>query len=65
MKDASNYRQNAEQCRAIARTLSDATQRQQLLSMAEAWDDLAAERESSKHAQQPALVADPDDAKGG
>ena len=64
MKKASEYRQHAEECRALARSMTDAAQRDQLLKMAETWDRLAAEREESQ-ARHPALIADPDDAKGG
>ena len=64
MKKASEYRQHAEECRALARNMTDDAQRDQLVRMAETWDRLAAERED-KPPRQPALVADPDDAKGG
>jgi hypothetical protein len=44
MKKASEYRQHAEECRALARTMQDTEQRNQLLAMAETWDKLAVER---------------------
>jgi hypothetical protein len=62
MKEASEYREHAAECRAIADTL-DGPQREQLLRMAQTWDRLA--QEHSAPASQPPLVADPDDAKGG
>ena len=62
MEEASEYREHAAECRAIADSL-DGPQRQQLLTMAQTWDRLAQER--SAQASQPPLVADPDDAKGG
>jgi hypothetical protein len=45
MKLASEYRQHAQECRALARTAQNEEQRTQLLKMAEAWDNFAAERE--------------------
>jgi hypothetical protein len=46
VKKASNYRENAEQCRKLARSIgATGEQREQLLRMAETWDALAAERE--------------------
>jgi hypothetical protein len=62
MEEASEYREHAAECRAIADTL-DGRQREQLLRMAQTWDRLA--QEHSAPASQPPLVADPDDAKGG
>ena len=41
MKKASEYRQHAEECRALARSMGDAEQRAQLLEMAATWDQLA------------------------
>jgi hypothetical protein len=62
MEEASEYREHAAECRAIADTL-DGPHREQLLRMAQTWDRLA--QEHSAPASQPPLVADPDDAKGG
>ena len=42
MEDARLYRQYAEECKAIARTLPPG-QRERLLEVAEAWDRCAAE----------------------
>jgi hypothetical protein len=44
MKKASEYRQHAEECRALARKLGPSEHRNQLLEMAATWDKLAAER---------------------
>ena len=44
MRKASEYRQHAEECRALAKGLREGEQREQLLNMAETWDKLAAER---------------------
>ena len=44
MKKASEYRQHAEQCRALARTMPAGKHRDQLLEMAATWDNLAIER---------------------
>jgi hypothetical protein len=63
MQEASEYREHAAQCRALADTM-DGPQRDQLLRMAQSWDKLAQEHSASA-SQPPPLVADPDDAKGG
>ena len=44
MKKASEYRQHAEECRALARGMNPGEQQDQLLEMARTWDQLAAER---------------------
>ena len=44
MKKASEYRQHAEECRALAQTMGPGEQRNQLLEMAATWDNLAADR---------------------
>jgi hypothetical protein len=45
MLKATEFRQHAAECRAMARTIHNDDYRQQLLKMAEIWDSLAAERE--------------------
>ena len=44
MKKASEYRQHAEECRALANGMPAGQHRDQLLEMARTWDNLAAER---------------------
>ncbi len=44
MKKASEYRQHAEECRALANQMAAGPQRDQLLEMARTWDKLAEER---------------------
>jgi len=44
MKKASEYRQHAEECRALAQGMDHGEQRNQLLEMATTWDNLAADR---------------------
>ena len=44
MKKASEYRQHAEDCRALAQAMEQGDQRDQLLEMAATWDNLAADR---------------------
>ena len=44
MKKASEYRQHANECRALAQSMEHGEQRSQLLEMAATWDKLAAER---------------------
>lgn len=45
MKKASEYKQHALECRALARTTQIDEHRAQLLKMAETWETLAIERE--------------------
>jgi hypothetical protein len=45
VKKASEYRQHAEECRALSRSSRNDEHRSQLLKMAETWEGLAAERE--------------------
>lgn len=44
MKKASEYRQHAAECRALAQGMDPGEQRNQLLEMAATWDNLAADR---------------------
>jgi hypothetical protein len=44
MKKASEYRQHARECRALAQGMDPGEQRNQLLEMAATWDNLAADR---------------------
>lgn len=44
MKKASEYRQHAKECRALAAALEVGEHRDQLLEMAATWDRLAEER---------------------
>jgi hypothetical protein len=44
MKKASEYREHAEQCRVLAKSMPPGEQRDQLLEMAATWDRLAIER---------------------
>lgn len=44
MKKASEYRRHAQECRALARGMPLGPKRDQLLAMADTWDNLAAER---------------------
>ena len=64
MRKSSEYRKNADECRGLARKMQRADQREQLLRMAETWDQLAADREGliSKH---PDLILDTGDADEG
>lgn len=45
MKKASEYRQHAEECRTLARQMKEGLQREQLLRMAQNWDQMAEDRE--------------------
>ena len=44
MKKASEYRQHAAECRALANAMDQGDQRDQLLEMAATWERLAEER---------------------
>jgi hypothetical protein len=44
MDKASEFRQHAEECRALAEQMEQGEHRAQLLEMAEMWDKLAADR---------------------
>ena len=44
MKNASEYRQHADECRALAMSMEPGEQRNQLLEMAATWDKLATDR---------------------
>lgn len=44
MKKASDYRQHAAECRALAAQMPKREQRDQLLRMAERWEELARDR---------------------
>ena len=44
MKKADDYHQNAQRCRALAAKMEDPEVRDQLLAMANTWDDMAEER---------------------
>jgi hypothetical protein len=45
VKKASEYREHAEECRVLARKAESPDHQQQLLKMAETWEQLAVERE--------------------
>jgi hypothetical protein len=51
VKTASEYRQLADECRTIAKTLPEGGKREQLITIAETWEQLANERESSLSVQ--------------
>lgn len=44
MKKASEYREHARECRALAASMESAEQRAQLIEMAEHWEKLAKDR---------------------
>lgn len=47
MTKVSEYRTHAAECRALAAAMPNEEQREQLLAMAETWDRLADDREST------------------
>lgn len=46
MKKASEYRQHANECRALAKQVPEGPHREQLLEMARTWDALADDRDA-------------------
>ena len=50
MKNASDYRKHAEECRSLARQMKHADQREQLLAMAHTWERLADQRDITSRA---------------
>jgi hypothetical protein len=46
MKRATDYLRHAEECRVLARGAASDSERKQLLTMAETWETLAAERQT-------------------
>lgn len=57
MKKASEYRQHAQECRALAARMEGGEAREQLLRMAATWEDLARER-SALVKRHPELASD-------
>jgi hypothetical protein len=45
MKKAEEYRTHAAECRKLARQTRDEAEKEQILRVAEMWDDLALQRE--------------------
>ena len=52
MNKSAAYYRNAQEFRALARSAPNEQQREQLLRLAEAWDDLAQELERTEQAKQ-------------
>jgi hypothetical protein len=48
MQTVADYRAHAQECRDIAKTMNG-EQHEQMLKMAETWENLAAERERQAH----------------
>jgi len=51
MTKSREYRQHANECRALARTAQNEQHRSQLLKMADAWDNFALEADRSERAK--------------
>lgn len=45
MKQSKDYRDNAEECRAIAASMKNGDRRTHVLDLARQWDEFAADRE--------------------
>jgi hypothetical protein len=63
VKKASEYRQHAEECRALAKSAGDPAHRDMLLNMAETWQTLAHDRDVQDSRQQ--RIMDWEQAGGG
>ena len=59
MKKVSEYLQHAQECRALAATMKTGEQREQLLKMAEMWEQLSEDR-SGMMRQHPEMDRAPD-----
>jgi hypothetical protein len=57
MKKASEYRQHADECRALASQMESGEQREQLMNMAAQWERMAADRAALIH-RHPELAHD-------
>ncbi|HEX8568720.1 MAG TPA: hypothetical protein VF699_02190 [Caulobacteraceae bacterium] len=57
MKKASEYRQHAQECRALANAMDQGEQRDQLLEMAATWERLAVERAELIHRNPELAIA--------
>ena len=57
MQKAAEYRQHAEECRALARNAQTEEQRAHLVTMAETWEGLAIQRERMAREQQSVEAA--------
>ena len=53
MKNAIEYRQHAQECRALAKQMKEGDQREQMLKVAATWDKLADEQEARARRHQP------------
>ena len=51
MKKASDYRKHADECRALAKGMKHAEQREQLLAMAQTWEHLADQRDITSRSE--------------
>jgi hypothetical protein len=66
MASAAEYRKHAGECRALARNAQNDQQRNQLLKMADAWDNFAMESDRAARARQNVAAEFPDkDHSGG
>ena len=54
MKKTSEYRQHAEECRALAKQMKEGDQRDQMLKIAATWEKLAEEQEAWRDIAQTA-----------
>lgn len=60
MKKVSEYREHARECRSIAAKMPNNEHRDQLLAMADTWDQLASERERKLRLLDSLSSTDPD-----
>jgi hypothetical protein len=57
MKKASEYREHAKECRALARRMKESEQREQMLALAEIWEALAVDRKRLQEGPEPPAPA--------
>jgi hypothetical protein len=53
MKNVHEYRPHAEECRKLAKVVTESVGREQLLKMAEMWERLADDREAALRLDHP------------
>jgi hypothetical protein len=64
MKKVSEYREHAEECRALARRSKSSADRDMLLNMATTWDSLADDRIKSAERQERIAKLEQEDSDG-
>lgn len=59
MRKSSDYRKHADECRALAKGMKQAEQREQLLAMAQTWERLADQRDITSRSEAEMALQEP------